>query len=117
MGSKLDTQSPLCQRVREVIIEKERSVTRFAEVIGIAQTTLNQQLVVGKIASSTLEQLLVAYPDISAEWLMRGTGGMYIGTPSQDALDDKQTIAQLTAEKERLQNQVDLLNKVINKLV
>lgn len=117
MGSKLDTQSPLCQRVREVIIEKERSVTRFAEVIGIAQTTLNQQLVVGKIASSTLEQILQTYPDISAEWLMRGTGGMYIGTPSQDTLDDKQTIAQLTAEKERLQSQIDLLNKVINKLV
>ena len=117
MGSKLDTQSPLCQRVREVIIEKERSVTRFAEVIGVAQTTLNQQLVVGKIASSTLEQILVSYPDISAEWLMRGEGGMYKGAPSQDTLNDKQVIADLTAEKERLQNQVDLLNKVINKLV
>ena len=117
MGSKLDTQSPLCQRVKDIINEKERSVSRFAEVIGTAQTTLNQQLNVGKIASGTLEQILKSYTDISAEWLMRGEGGMYKGTPSQDTLDDKQTIADLTAENERLKSQVDLLNKVINKLV
>ena len=117
MGSKLDTQSPICQRVKDIIMEKERSVTRFAEAIGVAQTTLNQQLNVGKIATSTLEQILTVYSDISAEWLMRGDGGMYKGTPSQDTLDDKQTIANLTAENERLKSQVDLLNKVINKLV
>lgn len=31
------------------------------------------------IGSDKLEKILIAYPDLSAEWLLRGTGNMIIG--------------------------------------
>lgn len=62
----------LCQRVRELIYKEGVSVTSYAKSIGMAQATLNQQLVKHNLQANTLLAILKTYPDVSAEWLMRG---------------------------------------------
>ena len=124
MGSNLDSESPINERVKQILWQKERSVTKFAEKIGIAQTTLNQQFNVGKLSLATLENILKAYPDVSAEWLLRGEGSMFQAELSENEQylkkeyeNLKMQVAVLSNEKARLLAQVDLLNKVIDRLL
>ena len=84
------------QRVNEVLSNKQVSVNALSKLAGMAQTTLNTQLR-GERALSVLVvvKILEIFPDISAEWLLRGEGEMYRSnsgslqfeaaiTPSQD---------------------------------
>lgn len=124
MGSKLDSESPIIQRVKFVLYQKERSITKFADKIGVAQTTLNQQFIVGKLSLATIENTLNAYPDISAEWLLRGEGGMYKDELTPELAKAKQEFDNVVKENKlyidrirELEQQIQLLNKVINKLL
>lgn len=42
---------------------------------GLIASALHKAAALG---SDKLEQILIAYPDLSAEWLLRGTGHMFI---------------------------------------
>ena len=66
------------QRVNEVLSNKQVSVNALSKLAGMAQTTLNTQLR-GERALSVLivVKILEIFPDISAEWLLRGEGEMY----------------------------------------
>jgi hypothetical protein len=57
------------------------SILAFSKEININQTTLNKQLKDGGcgVQVSTLTQILDTYPDLSAEWLLRGEGEMKKG--------------------------------------
>lgn len=57
------------------------SVAELARVLDISQPTLNKQLTEGGagVSVNTLGLLLKAYPDLSAEWLLRGDGDMKKG--------------------------------------
>lgn len=67
------------QRIRDLIESKGCSITSFAKKIGIAQTTLNNYFKYNRYpAYETLQAILMTFPDVSAEWLMRGEGEMYI---------------------------------------
>lgn len=48
----------------------------FATRIGIAQSSLNSILNGADPKFSTVEKLITAFPDISPEWLLCGTGNM-----------------------------------------
>ena len=66
-------------RLKELIEEKGYTVNSFAREIGIAQVTLNNYIRLNRFpAYETLHAILHTFPDISAEWLMRGEGSMYI---------------------------------------
>lgn len=69
----------ILQRIKELIEAKECSVNSFAKKIGIGQTTLNTYLKLDRYpAYETLHAILHTFPDVSAEWLMRGEGDMFI---------------------------------------
>lgn len=65
------------QRVNEVLSNKQVSVNALSKLARMAQTTLNTQLR-GERALSVLVvvKILEIFPDISAEWLLRGEGEM-----------------------------------------
>ena len=68
----------IIQRVKEIIEKYEMSITSLSGKIGIVQTTLNRQLS-GETSSmpvSTIEAILHYFPNVSAEWLLRGEGSM-----------------------------------------
>lgn len=68
----------MVNRVKYLINEKARSVREFAEKIGVKQVTLNQQISGDrKLSLDIVFSILNSFPDISAEWLLRGKGNMY----------------------------------------
>lgn len=69
----------ILQRIKDLINAKGFTVNSFAHEIGIAQTTLSTYFKKDRFpAYETLHSILAAFPDVSAEWLMRGEGSMYI---------------------------------------
>lgn len=72
------------QRVNEILADKQVSVNALSKLVGMAQTTLNTQLR-GERALSVfvVVKLLEVFPDISAEWLLRGEGEMYRNNSEQ----------------------------------
>lgn len=99
---------------------KKMSVRAFAISIGMLQETLNKQLKIdGRgVSTRTLVLILNTYPDLSAEWLLRGEGEMEKGsewkvtqfvpvhdTELVDALKDH--IATLKGENERMRKEIE----------
>lgn len=67
------------QRVKRVLEDKSISVNALSKQINVAQATLNPQLRGDRtLAANIVEKILDAFPDVSAEWLMRGVGTMYV---------------------------------------
>lgn len=65
------------QRVIELISSLNLSKNAFASQIGMEQTTVNNQLI-GKrsISIDLILNILRSFPEVNAEWLMRGDGNM-----------------------------------------
>lgn len=113
------------QRIMYLIGIKADSVYAFSKQINVAQTTLSEYLNNGKRVSFTIiRAILEAYPDVSAEWLLRGTGEScfieerdIIDTPT--AQDDealisaKATITRLNMENETLKKQIIELRAIM----
>ena len=86
----------ITQMVREFLSYNSISINSLAKQINVAQATLNPQLRGDRtLAANIVVKILEAFPDISAEWLLRGEGEMYRSnsgslqfeaaiTPSQD---------------------------------
>ncbi len=74
-----ETEFAIKQRVQQVFAECKITVNRFAILSGLNQKTINDQINgTAKIGAVTLSALLAYRPDLSAEWLLRGTGDMLI---------------------------------------
>lgn len=68
----------IAQRVREFLTINSISVNSLAKQINVAQATLNPQLRGDRtLAANIVVKILETFPDISAEWLLRGEGEMY----------------------------------------
>lgn len=66
------------QRIMLILENKQVSVNALSKLVDMSQTTLNTQLKGERaLSANVVAKVLVAYPDVSAEWLMRGVGTMY----------------------------------------
>lgn len=111
-------------RIKKIIEQMGVSVRAFAISCGVNSPTLDRQLK-GRMALSldTVNKILAANPNISAEWLMRGEGVMSksdiinqsnerinkliatIGEMQSIIEEKQQTITALQSENEKLKNQ------------
>lgn len=65
----------IVQRIKTLIEEKfgARGTTSFAKAIGVEQVTLSRQLNGQRgVSLDVIESVLKTFPDVSAEWLLRG---------------------------------------------
>ena len=86
------------QRVKLVLENKSISVNALSKQINVAQATLNPQLRGDRtLAANIVAKILDAFPDVSAEWLMRGVGTMY---SNQDADDSSYMVAETPHREE-----------------
>lgn len=86
------------QRVKLILEDKSISVNALSKQINVAQATLNPQLRGDRtLAANIVEKILTAFPDVSAEWLMRGIGTMY---SNQDADDSSYMVAETPHHEE-----------------
>lgn len=72
------TENSVKQRLTEILKIKRSTLTIIAEGNENVRVTLSRQIS-GKTALSfsTIDIFLEKFPDISAEWLLRGEGDMY----------------------------------------
>lgn len=97
----------MVNRVKEIITQAGLSDRAFALRCGITQNTLSRQLTgVSELSLSTINSILNNFPDVSAEWLLRGEGVMY---KSQNSL------LELNSNRmERLIDTITTLQETIN---
>ena len=80
------------QRITAYIDDNRISLNALAKTLNMNQSTVLRQVKGEQTLSSTLvENFLKAYPDVSAEWLMRGVGTMY---SNQDADESYYMVAE-----------------------
>lgn len=81
-----------------ILEDKSISVNALSKQINVAQATLNPQLRGDRtLAANIVEKILTAFPDVSAEWLMRGIGTMY---SNQNADDSSYMVAETPHHEE-----------------
>lgn len=74
------------QRIKAYIDDNRISLNALAKTLNMNQSTVLRQVKGEQTLSSTLvENFLKAYPDVSAEWLMRGVGTMYSNQDEDDS--------------------------------
>lgn len=70
------------ERIKSLLTTKKWSVTKLAAEVDETSTTkvrLNRQINGDTtISVETIELILTTFPDVSAEWLLRGTGNMFL---------------------------------------
>lgn len=104
----------MVNRISKLIESTGLNPTSFAAKIGVQQMTLWGQLNgKRKLSLDTVLAILDTYPDLSAEWLMRGTGDMRKGNEAHEKrLDNlidvismqQETIKKLNERIQQLQN-------------
>lgn len=68
---------PMVQRIKDIIRQKAKNREMFAEKVGVSINTLDAYLKKKcKISLDLITKILLTYPDLSAEWLLRGEGEM-----------------------------------------
>lgn len=93
------------------------SENELAQRLGMSQSTLNSYTLGKRKPSYDLaESILATFVDVSAEWLMRGEGAMYISdlpstdhTDTDEVLDLKAEITRLRAELAELREENETL--------
>jgi transcriptional regulator with XRE-family HTH domain len=125
----MDTEMALKMRVKLCMEKLKVSANEMERQCGISHSTISSQVNgKSKLSATVIAELLAYRPDISAEWIFRGTGDMLItnkpteininnanmghhntniGSGTQtitnsDLAELKQQIAELKADKEKL---------------
>lgn len=72
------------QRIKAYIDDNHISLNALAKTLNMNQSTVLRQVKGEQALSSTLvENFLKAYPDVSAEWLMRGVEPIEVGKTAE----------------------------------
>lgn len=105
----------MIERINELMRKEGLSELQFAKRIGVPQSSVNGYLS-GKNTPPTkfLTSVITEFSDVSAEWLMRGEGTMYISDipadgDSEQVLDLKAEITRLRAELAELREENETL--------
>lgn len=70
-------ENPIIQRIKLILEEKNLSENAFSLYCDISRAALNTAINRNTdLKFSTIAKILAAFPDVSAEWLMRGEGEM-----------------------------------------
>ena len=102
------------QRIKDVIENNGVSITKLSSELGLSQTTLNRQVTgVSALSSSVIEAILTYFPNLSAEWLLRGKGEMYLQTQDSKSDESADDAEELRKEILRLQGEIRALERLI----
>lgn len=80
----------MLERLNEFIVTKGYSMKAFEESVGMSNGSLGTTIKNGQgIRTDKLENILSVYPELSAEWLLRGVGSMIKGEGKAVELENK----------------------------
>lgn len=93
------------ERIIQFLSENNLTSTRFADVIGVQRSSISHILSGrNKPSFDFIEKMLMAYPELDAQWLITGKGNMFINQPSLFSKDGDQTQNNLTPRESNIQN-------------
>ena len=79
-------EATIYQRIMLILDNKQVSVNALSKLAEMSQTTLNTQLKGERaLSANVVAKVLSIFPDVSAEWLMRGIGTMYSNQDADDS--------------------------------
>ena len=106
--------NPITQRIKDYLGHKRWTINQLSKALNISQPTLNRQITeVSSLGSEVLSGMLQLFPDLSAEWLLRGTGPMEGIVPTDTELRD--LCINQAREIYRLRQELDSLKATIEK--
>ncbi len=103
------------QRIKDILFIKSSNPTKLAKEYSVNQKTLNNQINSDvQLSASTILLILNTFPDVSAEWLMRGVGEMLKPTINETKIspinvDGELTNTEMEKEIKRLRASIDAL--------
>ena len=104
----------MVNRISKIIESTGLNPTSFAAKIGVQQMTLwNQLNGKRKLSLETVTAIIENFPDISTEWLMRGTGNMMKGNDAQDKRIEN-LIDVISMQQETIRNLQDKIKQLQN---
>lgn len=106
------------QRIKDVLSAKDSNPTKFSSGDTAMQKRLSRQLNSGAtVTFETISSILDSFPDVSAEWLLRGKGNMYNTENSMPDIKtgDMQKIYE-TVVKDK-DEQIEKMKAEINQLI
>ena len=103
------------ERLREFIDSKGITIAAFEKSVGMANASLRKTLASGAgIGTDKLEKILITYPELSAEWLLRGEGSMLkgeSGSYDKRLVEMCKSLVEICEQKESVMGQLASLIK------
>lgn len=109
------------QRIKEVLDHYNTNPTKLSKGDSALQVRLSRQLKLGAaVTSQTITFILNEFPKVSAEWLLRGVGEMFVENasyyPSSLGEDDDKYGISVQKLKEKIIS-LEAENKILRELV
>lgn len=109
------TEVSIYQRVIEFFNTLSISRSAFASILELPQSTVNNYMRGSRIIPiEFIEAMLKRYPDLSAEWLMRGNGDMFL---SPDECQDESIIQVLQHRVDELESEYKKKEQQVDNLI
>ena len=96
-------------RIIQFLSANNLTSTKFADEIGVQRSSISHILSGrNKPSFDFIEKMLLAYPDINAQWLITGKGNMYINQPSLfNQHENKKTEETFTSPESNIQKPIE----------
>lgn len=107
----------MVERIKELIAYTGLSDRAFALKCGLKQNTFSRQLNgLNEVSTQTALSILSTFPEISAEWLLRGTGEMLLTSEQPTASNESDRLSKLIDTIAFQQDTINNLQRRINEL-
>ena len=107
----------MVERIKELIAYTGLSDRAFALKCGLKQNTFSRQLNgLNEVSTQTALSILSTFPEISAEWLLRGTGEMLLTSEQPTASNENDRLSKLIDTIAFQQDTINNLQARINEL-
>lgn len=96
-------------RIIQFLSANNLTSTKFADEIGVQRSSISHILSGrNKPSFDFIEKMLLAYPDINAQWLITGKGNMNINQPSLfNQYENKKTEETFTSPESNIQKPIE----------
>ena len=93
------------ERIIQFLSENNLTSTKFADVIGVQRSSISHILSGrNKPSFDFIEKMLLAYPELNAQWLITGKGNMFSNQSLLFSKDEDQSQNNLTPRESNIQN-------------
>lgn len=81
-------------KIRELIDAENMTISSFEKKIGASNNTIRVLLDRNSnVSGAILNKILIAFPNVSAEWLLRGNGTMYLNSTKNYTINEDENLA------------------------